>query len=71
MVITLKRISKFQLLYVIVNTSSGEFTFKYFQVGCALREVVETNANLLEGYNFKFQSIPTDKVLRKMSHRYF
>ena len=32
-----------------------------FRVGCALGQVIEMGANLLEGYNFKFQSISTDK----------
>ena len=36
-----------------------------FQVGCALGQVIEMGANLLEGYNFKFQSIPTDKSSKK------
>lgn len=36
-----------------------------FQVGCAAGQVIEMGANLLEGYNFKFQSIPTDKNSKK------
>ena len=36
-----------------------------FQVGCALGQVIEMGEILLEGYNFKFQSIPTDKISKK------